>query len=71
MYWIRMGFSPIALAQVASTATGSVPMAMNPACRGFPMIGPSPSIPTTASTIVSPGRMVAARSTMDWWMPWK
>ena len=55
----------ITRAAVASTATRSVPMINAPTGFGVPMIGPSPSIPTTASTIASCGRIVAFRSRID------
>jgi hypothetical protein len=56
-------------AHVASTATTSVPIPMNPTCRGRPMIGPSPSIAVTASTMEKWGRMVALRSRMEFSIP--
>jgi hypothetical protein len=52
-------------AHVASTAGRSVPIARKPSARGFPMIGPSPSIAVMASTTVRCGRTVEVRSRID------
>ena len=50
------GGTPSACAQVASTDTRSSPITTQPTGRARPMIGPSPSMPTIASTMASRGR---------------